>query len=131
LNLDKILDNLFSEYIRRRAIKRAGGCEYSGTQYHDIIKEDGTVYPAWKQLQCSHVIGRSNRKVRWDLDNAFGVNGGSHMYLEHHPHEHIEFAKSKLGDGYDLLIARSCARGKVDKQGILIYLKEKLNEISL
>jgi len=125
----KKLDELFSEYIRRRAIKVIGGCERCGLQKYDILKDNGEVYPAWKQLQTSHIIGRTTHKVRWDEDNAFGLCAGCHMYLEHHPIAHEKFAREMLGDKLDLLVARSTAKGKVDKGAIKLYLQYRLKEV--
>lgn len=118
------MDAMFSEIIRKRAINRAGGCERCGSQKHDVQKDNGAVYPAWKQLQCSHIIGRSNFKVRWDTNNAFGLCAGCHMYLEHHPLEHTAFAREKLGQELDMLHVRSQAKGKTEFSLIWLYLKE-------
>ena len=113
------LDKMFSEFIRKRAMQRAGGCERCLSQKSD-----------YKQLQCSHVIGRNNRKVRWDEDNAFGLCAGCHMYLEHHPLEHQQLALDKLGqDKIDLLWARSHVRGKVDIAGLILYYTQKTKEL--
>lgn len=128
-SLEKVLDELFSELIRRRAIQRAGGCERCGSQKFDRDNNSGSTLVDWKQLQCSHVIGRNNRKVRWDPRNAYGLCAGCHIYLEHQPVEHAEFAKFRLGDEYDLLIASASSRGKVDKELIYLYLKQELEAI--
>jgi hypothetical protein len=121
------LDELFSEFIRKRAIRRSGGCEYCGSQVIDRQKENGDTLPAWRQLQCSHFIGRGNHKVRWDEMNAFGSCGGCHLKMEHDPVSHVEFFKKTYGETeYELLTARAQMRGKVDKPGLILYYREKL-----
>lgn len=74
------LDVLFSIVIRLRA---KGRCEYCGK-------------PA-KRLECSHFIGRRNRSVRWDMDNAASVDFSCHQYLDEHPYKHVEWFKKRLG----------------------------------
>ena len=121
--IEVMLDKLFSEFVRRRAMQRVGGCERCGSNKTD-----------YKQLQCSHFIGRSTKQTRWHEDNGSGLCGGCHMYLEHHPHEHEAWMKERLGEaGFDLLTAQSCERGTVDVAGlILVHTQElkKLKEVS-
>ena len=113
------LDTMFSEVIRRRALFRVGGCERCLSPK-----------ASWRELQCSHHHGRSSKCVRWDVDNAAGLCAGCHMYLEHHPLEHVEFFRSYLGsEAYDLLSARSRVTWpKPDKQGLKLYLESLLNQ---
>ncbi|KKM70644.1 hypothetical protein LCGC14_1438740 [marine sediment metagenome] len=112
------LDKLFSQYIRMRAISRVGGCErclHTKTSY--------------KQLQCSHFHGRARKSVRWDEDNAVGLCGACHMYLTAQPHIHEEWFKEKLGDRFDLLLARMRnTHPKPDKNLLWIYYREKIKE---
>ena len=123
------LDNLFSEFIRRRAILRVGGCERCLSKKHDHIREDGSTRPAYMELQCSHIIGRSTQVTRWDEDNAVGLCGGCHMYLEHHPIEHQEWFLVYLGhERYELLQARRRLGSKPDYETLSIYYKAKLKE---
>lgn len=129
MKIDK-LDKLFSEYIRKRAIKEAGGCERCLNPKYDIEKENG-IFPAWKQLQCSHFKGRARKSVRYDEDNAAGLCGGCHMYLTAHPDEHEAWFKERLGEEkFDLLICRSSRPQKVDKDLIYLYFKQKIEDYS-
>lgn len=126
--LELLLDNLFSQFVRSRAIARVGGCERCGSQKRDIEKEDGSIFPAWKQLQCSHFIGRATKQTRWHEDNGSGLCGGCHMYLEHHPAEMVEwFIKTYGQRTYDLLLAAQRQPAKsVDKIGYVLYYREML-----
>ena len=125
------LDSLFSEYIRKRAIKEVGGCQRCLTPKHDIQKDNGDIFPAWKQLQCSHFHGRARQSVRLDESNAIGLCGACHMYLTAHPLEHVEFFKNLLGETeFDFLNGRMRNTWpKPDKTLLTIYYKERLKEV--
>ena len=113
------LDILFSEFIRKRAIKRVQGCERCLQGKMD-----------YKQLQCSHFIGRARKAVRWDEDNAAGLCAGCHMYFTSHPLEHVGWFVEHLGEEkVDLLMARNRIRGKPDIEAITLYLKAKIKEM--
>lgn len=126
----KVLDALFSEYIRKRAIARVGGCERCLTPKFDIQKDNGDVFPAWKQLQCSHFHGRAKKSTRFDEDNCIGICGACHLYLTAHPLEHVEFFKQRFGgDKFDMLNSRMRDIQKPDKELLTLYYKQKLEEI--
>ena len=126
------LDNLFSEFIRKRAITRVGGCERCLAPKFDIVKDNGDIFPAWKQLQCAHLLGRWKKSTRWDEDNAIGSCGGCHMVLDRSHSEKEDFIQSHLGqERYDLLKARARIPARYqDKESIKLYLKEKIKEVS-
>ena len=114
------LDRLFSEYIRCRAIAKVGGCERCGARK-----------TSYKQLQCSHFIGRANKVVRWDEDNAWGLCFGCHQYLGSHPLEHVEFVKHLLGEKeFEMLQVRSQIVYKPNREAIRLYLRQKLEELN-
>jgi hypothetical protein len=124
------LDDLFSEYIRRRAIQRVSGCERCLTPKHDTLKEDGTIFPAWKTLQCSHFNSRGDLSTRFDPDNAIGACGACHLFLEHHPHEHDRWFKEHLGqEKFDMLEGRNRVLEKPDRKLLEIYYKAKIKEM--
>ena len=105
------LDKLFSQYIRLRDKV----CQRCGSS---------------RGLQTSHFIGRSNKAVRWDEDNACALCFGCHQYFTSHPLEHVEFWKQRLGDRFDLLQCRAREVGRVDKEAIALYLNVKIKEFS-
>ena len=125
-----LLDRLYSEFIRRRAIARVGGCERCLSPKWDITKEDGSIFPAWKQLQCSHFHGRGKGSVRYDEDNGAGLCGACHMYFTAHPLEHTEWFKAHLGEReFDMLSNRArIVPYKPDKEAISLYYQEKLEK---
>lgn len=121
------LDTLFSEYVRRRALARVGGCERCLTQKHDTTREDGSPRPAYMQLQCSHFIARNAKTVRWDEENAAGLCGGCHMYLEHNPHQHAQWYVGHLGqERYNMLMGRMRHGQKPDRAALGIYYKVQI-----
>lgn len=127
IHIDK-LDVLFSEYIRKRAVINMGGCEYCGKLFYDKPKENGGVLPAWRQLDCSHFIGRRKRSTRYDPDNAIGTcSHCNRFYLPEHPFEHTEFFRKRLGSArLEQLIIKGNTIVKIDKETVEADLKEKL-----
>ena len=124
------LDDLFSELTRRKAILNVGGCERCLTPKYDIVKEDGFIFPAWKQLQCAHFKGKRNHALRWDEDNAAGICGGCHTYFHANPDKATEWFRKRLGDKADLLEVRARMSGKdIDKSAVEIYLKHKIAKL--
>ena len=122
-------DKLFSEYIRKRAIKNVGGCERCLTPKFDKVKDDGSIFPAYKQLQCSHFISRRQHSTRWDECNACGFCAACHMYFTGHPLEHVEFFKARLGDvEFERLKMRSQGVKGIDIKLVRIYLNQLLKE---
>jgi len=110
------LDTIFSQYIRMRAMKSVHGCERCLT-----------AKVSYKQLQCSHFIGRGRKSTRWDEDNAAGLCFGCHSHFTAHPLEHVEWFKERLGDKFNLLQARVRTPGRyIDKASIKLYLQAKI-----
>jgi len=106
------LDRLFSEYIRLRANNK---CERCGAYS--------------KRLQCSHYFGRAKKSVRYDEENAAALCFGCHQYFTSYPLEHTEWFKKRLGRNFDLLLGRMRQMGKIDRNAIGLYLKQKIKEI--
>ena len=124
------LDEPFSEAIRRRAIRDAGGCERCLTQKHDIQKDNGKIYPAWKQLDCAHYYGRTTFSTRWSEDNCAGLCGGCHFYFDDHRREFDRWMLERLGERRFLLLEiQSQRRDKADKVAVGLYLKAWLKKL--
>ena len=118
-SLRKKLDNLFSEYVRRRALQSVHGCERcltGKTDYH--------------QLDCAHMFSRNKRSTRWDIDNAAGLCSGCHRFLDDNAYEKVEFFKKRLGDkAFKYLFARASRPAKVNAAAIRLFLQQKLKEV--
>lgn len=125
------LDELFSEFVRKRAIQRVGGCEMCFHPKRDVVKDNGNILPAWKQLDCAHFDGRSNKAIRWDTDNAAGLCPSCHSAFDAHPFEKVEWIRHHLGEvGNNNLMARMrITYPKPDRNAIELYLRAKIKEV--
>ena len=116
------LDALYSEYIRKRTIQRAGGCERCGTPKRD-----------YRELQAMHFHSRRKHTVRWDIRNSAGGCGGCHLYLDSHIDAKQEFARKLLGDEeYErlyVLAEMTTKQSPIDYNLTEIYLKQKIKEL--
>jgi 5-methylcytosine-specific restriction endonuclease McrA len=108
----KYLDKLWSQIVRSR-----GKCERCG-------KTTG--------LQAAHIISRTHKNTRWDLENGLCLCGGCHIFFAHkEPLEFAEFVRDRLGQkNYDNLRARGqmIAKG-LDLEAIKLYLENEDNKI--
>lgn len=112
------LDALFSQYIRRRDNFTCQRCKKQYT-------------PPTSALHCSHFWGRSNKKVRWDEENADAHCYGCHQYLGSRPVEFTEWKKKQLGKRFEMLNVRANWRdySKPDTQALFMYYTQKLKEL--
>ena len=121
------LDKLFSEYIRKRAWQRCGGCERA------MYVKDHKPVERWQDLDCAHFHSRRKYSSRWHELNACGLCGGCHFYLDSHPREKIDFFEKLLGDGDFLrlqVLSEMVVKNRAtDYKIIEIYLKQKIKEL--
>lgn len=97
-------DTLFSLLVRSRDGWRCSVCT---TQYS---REDGA------SLQCSHFIGRANKAVRFDPDNASAKCAYCHFMMESNPILFAQFIEHRLGkERMARLVIRSNRQFKFDK----------------
>lgn len=117
--LIKKLDELWSEAVKKKANYK---CEYSKKETH---------------LNSHHVFSRSNKAVRWDLDNGVCLNAGHHTlsskFSAHKtPVEFIEWLKDERGEDWYKRLRKKARQVKKhttdDLQQIRKDLKEFLNE---
>lgn len=78
-------DRLFSQKVRDRDV-----CQLAGV---DRVTCNGG-------LQCAHIIGRANHRLRWDLKNALSLCSGHHMYYTNNPWEWQEIIKKRYPSNY-------------------------------
>lgn len=71
-------------------VRSIGICELKGK---DKINCGGN-------LQCMHIITRTNRRLRWDLMNAISGCAGHHRYYTTHPFEFYEIIKKHFPNKY-------------------------------
>lgn len=116
------LDALASEYVRKRAMQRVGGCERC---------KQGKV--SWHDLDWAHYHSKNKHSIRWDESNAAGLCGGCHRYIDDHAYQKVEFFRTLLGqeefDRINLRAEVTMRSAATDYQAIEIYLKIKLSEL--
>lgn len=119
---EALLDELYREYIRRRAMKRAGGCERC---YTPKI--------SYKDLQTAHCHGRGRHTLRWDESNSAGLCGACHMLIDAQPAEKEVLFRRLIGDeDYEriwVLAHMTTKESPIDHKLIEIELRELLKEV--
>lgn len=118
------LDTLYREYIRKRAMKRMGGCERCGEPKR-----------SYKELQTAHCHGRGKHTVRWDERNGAGICGGCHLYIDAQITAKEELFRRLLSDDeYDrlyIIAEMNTKQSPIDYKLIEIYLKEQIRELEV
>ena len=119
---EKRLDDLFSRYIRKRAMQRVGGCERCKT-----LKR------SYKELQAAHFHSRRKHTTRWDIRNSVGLCGGCHQYIDSNKEAKIAFEIECLGEEeYErlyVLAEMTTKQSPVDCNLVELYLKQLLKEV--
>ena len=125
-------DDLYSEYIRKRAMMLASGCQRCHSPRFDIQKDDSSIFPAWKQIDCAHCHGRGSHTVRWDPRNAAGICGGCHRYIDAQIAAKEELFRRLLGDEeYErlyILAEMTTKQSPIDYNLVEITLRQLLKE---
>ena len=118
----KKLDNLFSEYIRKRAMEESGGCERCGTPKG-----------SWKELQCAHFKSRRKFTTRWHELNAAGLCGGCHFFLDSNSAEEIAFYQDRMTEHefewLSIMAEMTSQRSPMDYGLIELYLRQRIREL--
>lgn len=119
---EKRLDDLFSLFIRKRAMQRVGGCERCGMPKR-----------SYKELDAAHFHSRKKHTTRWDERNSVGLCGGCHQYLDSHIDAKKEFARKLLGDEeYErlyVLAEITTKQSSVDYAMVELYLNQLIEGI--
>ena len=124
-------DRLFSEFIRKRAIIRVGGCERCLAQKCDVQKDNGDILPAWKLLDCAHLISRIHHGTAWDPDNALGLCSGCHLFFDREHGYHELFSIEKVGlQIYQQLLIRRDGIHHIDHAAVRLYLRKLIAELN-
>lgn len=122
------LDELWSEYIRKRAMYRSHGCE----RPHD--SNSGNWKQSWKELQAAHCFGRSNRTTQFDPRNGAGLCGACHMYIDSHEDAKFELFRRLIGNSHEFEMLYAIAhmtskQSPVDYKMTEIYLKTLIKQL--
>ena len=119
---EALLDKLWRDYVRIRAMKRVGGCERCRTPKRN-----------YQELQAGHFHSRGGHTTRWDIRNGAGLCGACHMYIDSHAEEKIEFEMQVLGlteyESLYVLAHMTSKQSPVDLKLKEIELRELLKEV--
>lgn len=74
------LDHLFAEKVKQRD-------NYACVRCGKPMSVEDKVF-----MQCSHVVGKGYKALRWDMNNAKSLCFGCHKYWWHHPRYQFEAA---------------------------------------
>lgn len=117
--MEYALDKLVSEYVRRRAMQRVGGCERCEAKKTD-----------YKDLQWAHLWSRWHKSIRWNEDAAAGLCGGCHMLIDRDPEMKLALRVKLLGENRSVIMAMAATTpGKPDVAGETLYFKEKIKSL--
>lgn len=105
----KQADILFSKIIRRRD----GVCVRCGRT---------------ENLQCAHIISRSYRSIRCDVDNAVALCRGCHVFFTHRPLEWQEWVEAMWPGRWGVLRERALAYERLDWKRRVAELKRVWEE---
>lgn len=115
-------DVLFSKYIRNKANWK---CEVPTCQKNYRDNPQG--------LHCSHYWGRGRENTRFDPENCIALCFYHHRLWGHGDERdsYTEYMVRRLGkQAFDKLKIRAYQYRKKDDKLILIYLKQKLNDLA-
>lgn len=119
---EALLDSLWSEYVRKRAMKLVGGCQMCKTSKM-----------GYKELDGAHFHTRGGHTTRYDIRNGVGLCWACHMYIDHHEQEKIDFEIEILGlEEYEslyVLAHMTTKQSPVDLKLTEIVLRELLKEV--
>jgi hypothetical protein len=110
----KTADDLFSRIVRFR-----GFCEHCGSLEKSLF-------------QCAHIIGRDNKTLRWDANNALCLCDTCHRWAHAHPKLFIEWVESKFPDRYAWIMRRKEENALMkwyDYEDLIKFLREFLRTL--
>lgn len=119
----KRCDMVWSEYIRKRAIVEAHGCQRCLSFKNN-----------YQELQAAHCFGRDRLVTRWLMENGCGLCGGCHLYIDTHEDAKFELFRKLIGDSKEferlyLLHNMTSRQSSVDLTLTEIALKALIKEL--
>lgn len=119
---EALLDELYRQYIRERAIKLVGGCQRC-KQFKRIYTE----------LQTHHFHSCRKKTVRWDPRNGAGLCGGCHRHVQSNKEDNLALEIEILGqEEYErlyVLAAMTTKQSPVDYKLTEVMLRELLKQV--
>lgn len=106
--LKKKADALFSKKIRAK-----GKCELAGLDHIECSSD----------LQCAHIFGRSNMRLRFDEKNVMCICSGHHRWYTSHPYEWFNLVGSIDKKRFDYLLEHKEEKVKLDYYEVIEKFK--------
>ena len=109
----KELDKLWADCIKARAGHKS---EYSGKT---------------EKLNAHHIHGKSNYRMRWELDNGVSITSGEHFFIAHIQGRSQKFKEwaMKLRKFGEIKAKRlSTQLGGTDLFGVKLFLQQELKK---
>lgn len=107
--LEKRADKLFSRYIK----KRDGVCQRCSSDYG---------------LDCAHIISRSNKRLRYDPQNAIALDRKCHSWWHLNPSESTAWFREKFPDRWKYIASVRQQIEKPDYEAIINGLNRLLKD---
>lgn len=102
-------DKMFSKLIRQE-----GHCEAG--EWRDGVECEG-------YLQCAHIIGRGNYRLRWSPLNALCLCRTHHFHYTHRPHDWYAMMSFKYPERFERLRLLAREPWNKDYEKVLDFLK--------
>ena len=122
--MEAVLDELYREYIRERAMGLVGGCQR-------CLQPKRT----YMELQTHHFQSCRKKTVRWDPQNGVGLCGGCHRHVQSNKEDNLALEIDILGqEEYERLYVQAEMTTKtapIDHKLIELQLRELLKEVNL
>ena len=85
------------------------------------------------QLQCAHIVGRTNRRLRWDSMNAISMCAGHHRYFTTHNEQWwLDFIPTFFRDKFTYVQKyRNILYTDLNLESILADLQRKVDSLQL
>lgn len=105
----------------RALVRGRGYCEAAGL---DKVRCNG-------MLQWCHIVGRGNKRLRWETWNALCMCQGHHVYYTHHPEEwFLDFIPTHFNEQFKLIQKYRNDKWDKDLDSVINRLK-KVQESSV
>jgi len=121
--LEKKLDKIFSEYIRRKNADHGGtvDCCTCGKLFY------------WKDVDAGHFVKRQHRSIRWDERNVHPQCTRCNHFMGGRQDDYAQFIIRKYGqtvfDELMLLKYRSVKHTRADLNDMIELYQEKLSKL--
>lgn len=123
--LEKKLDRVFSEYIRKR------DCDIGGTTQCVTCN----VYKYWKEVDAGHFVKRQHRSVRWDERNVHPQCTRCNHFMGGRQDDMAAYIIQKYGDSTfkELMSLKYQAKKhtRIELEQMIVYYQQKIEKLNV